>query len=106
MELSGQNVTIIVVALALVALLLYALYKGRNAKVTSRFGGNEIGVELGGAPTSTASEGAPAARAAAGFGHISHNALLQNAKLSGNQQIHVGHDVGTSSPPQSGKKDS
>jgi hypothetical protein len=106
MKLSGQNVTIIVVALALVALLLYALYKGRNARVMSKFGGNEIGVELGGAPTSAASEGAPGTRAAAGFGDISHNALLENAKLRGNQQIHVGHEVGTSSPPQPGEKDS
>lgn len=104
MELSGQNVTIIVVALAVVALLFYALYKGRTAKLTSKLAGNEIGVELAGMAQPPEVPGE--VKGATSVGNIEHNKLLEEARLRGNQQIHVGHNVGTPAPqPKPESKD-
>jgi hypothetical protein len=107
MELSGQNITIIVVTLAVVALLFYVVAKGRNAKVSSRFGGNEVGVEVS-SPSQTADAVPKAAPPApTSLGNISQVEVQRNATIKGPQSVHVGHNVGASgSAEPSTKRDS
>jgi hypothetical protein len=104
MELSGKEVAILGVTLAIVVLLFYVVYKSSTAKVNAKFAGAEVGVELVGSPAPpvlpVAPEDSAPARELQGAGDISHNRILEKASLTGNQQIHVGHNLGTPNPPK------
>lgn len=106
MELSGQNLTIIVVTLAVVALLFYVVAKGRNAKVSSKFGGNELGVEVSSPSQSADAAPKTVPQAAASVGNISQIDVQRGATIKGPQSVHIGHNVGSSgTAEQSTKRD-
>ena len=101
MGLSGKEIAILAVALAVVILLFYVVYKGTTAKVNTKFAGAEVGVELAGSPAPPVSPVSPVSPEDSGRakepqvgGDISHNRVLEKAQLSGNQQIHLGHNLG------------